>query len=325
MFLGPRRLAAAATLAAALLGLGCSDDLGSQEGDATEDTSRPPLVVRVPVRFTRNDVPDVGYFFSSSWVPFTNVRKDAVDGYAWAAYSTKKTERIATWIAPDKPGAGYATAWFLIEIPYDTTGEIAYSLARVKLESEFIATEIVSTPIRKYSTLRVRRGSDQPCLSITAGGGLDGKLKAIPLPYADEGFTERDWRLGDKDEAGVPIEKVIVGTLRFSATCWPENVEGSTHVSAGVAAGAGPASGFAMIDRGSGQASTDWPIVYFNLVENERGQVTVGELFSTSGTVLRPRETAAFNAAAKKFHDRFVDSAEQYYQDYLAGQGWPSY
>ena len=297
---------------------GCTAELGTQGSNVEEDTSRAPLVVRVPVRFTRNDVPDVGFFFSSSWVPFTDVKREEASGYDWAAYSIRKTEEIAAEIAPDKPGAGYATAWFLIEIPYDTTGELAYPLARVKLEAEFVDTEIASTPLRRYSPLRVRRGSDQPCLSATAGGGLDGKLKAIALPYFDEGFTEHEWKLGDKDASGVPIEKVIIGTIRFSAICWPENVEGETHLAPGVAGGVGAVNGFLMIDQGAGQPNSDWATVYLNLVENERGEVSVGDTFSTSGTILRPRDVTAYNDAAKVFHDQFVADAAKYYRDYLA-------
>jgi hypothetical protein len=298
---------------------GCSADLGSQGSDVEEDTTRAPLVVRVPVRFTRNDVADVGWFFSSSWVPFTDVKRQEANGYSWAAYSPRKTEEIAAQIAPDMPGAGYATTWFLIEVPYDTSGELAYPLARVKLETEFIDTEIATTPLRRYSPMRVRRGSDQPCLSATAGGGLEGKLKAIALPYFDEGFTEREWKLGDKDASDAPIEKVIIGTLRFSAICWPENVEGQTHVAPGVAGGVGAVNGFLMVDQGSGQPNSEFVTVYLNLVENDRGEVSVGDTFSTSGTILRPRDVTAYNDAAEAFHDKFVGDANRYYDAYLAG------
>jgi hypothetical protein len=321
-----RTFAALLALTGSALASGCAGDFDGDASDLVEDTGRKPFVVRVPVRFTRNDLADVGFFFSSSWVPFTNVKKQAVDGYAWAAYSSKKATLIAEQIGPDQSGAGYATAWFLIEIPYAKDGELAYPLARVKLESEFIHTEIVTTALRKYSALRARRGSDQPCLSITVGGALDGKLKAISLPFEDEGFTEREWKLGDVDASGVLIEKVIVGTLRLQPVCWPENVEGDTHVAAGVAAGAGPASGFLMVDNSSGQAAGDFTTLYINLVQNEKGEVSLGELFSTSATILRPGEVAAFDQAARVFHDDFVADADRYYQDYLDGLGsYPPY
>jgi hypothetical protein len=306
--LAPSHLLFSIALLSALGGAACtsasSDEDASSGADAiTEDPNREPQVVHVPVRFTRNDVSDVGYTFSSSWVPFTSVKRDKLDGWSWGYSSPSKAETISKWLAPDVPGAGYATAYFRLEIPYDTTGKLAYGLARVKLEREFISTEMASTMTRKYSPLRIRAGSDQPCLSITMSGRLDGKMKPVPIPFTDEGFTERDWKVGDKDGSGRPIEKVIVATLGFSAYCWPENVEGSTHGSGGAAVPGAPV--FAMVDKTDGQGGGDSAVIHVNLVENDRGKVSVGEAFSSNGGILSERNRRKFDEAVVAFKKQF--------------------
>ncbi|HZU83983.1 MAG TPA: hypothetical protein VE987_13740, partial [Polyangiaceae bacterium] len=63
-----------------------ADPTGTAGDAIREDTSRAPLVIRVPVRFTQNDASDVGTSFSSSWVPFTDVSQDDVDGYSWGYF-----------------------------------------------------------------------------------------------------------------------------------------------------------------------------------------------------------------------------------------------
>jgi len=290
-------------------------DDDSATSDLREDTSRAPQIVRVPVRFTQNDVSDVGYSFSSSWVPFTDVRRDKLDGYTWGFAFPGSVEKIASWARPDMPGAGYATAWYRVEIPYDSAGHLAYGLTRVKLEKEFLSTEVAAAGGRKFSPLRVRAGSDQPCLSVTLAGALDGKLKAVPLPFTDEGFTERDWKIGDKDGDGVPIRQVVVGTLQFSAWCWPENIEGKTGVSGGVGVPGVPA--FVMVDKSSGQGGSERGTVFVNLVENVKGKVSVGDVFSTNGGILGERDRKAFDDAVSAFGRRFADDASQGTRDAL--------
>lgn len=278
------------------------EETSSSEDEIREDTSREPEVVRLPVRFTRNDLADVGHTFSSSWVPFTDVRRDGLDGVAWELGSPTEAQKISSWLVPDQPGAGYATATFLIEIPFDQSGARAYGLARVKLEREIQSVE-ASTLARTYSPLRIRRGGDQPCLSITMTGGLEGKMKAVPVPFTDEGFTERDWKVGDLDGAGHPIQRVIVATLNFAAYCWPENVEGKTHVSGGAAVPGAPV--FAMVDKNPGQGGSDRAVIHANLVENDQGGVSVGEVFSTNGGILGERERQKFDAAVVAVKQRF--------------------
>jgi hypothetical protein len=288
---------------------GGGDGIDSSSNDIVEDTNHAPQVVRVPVRFTQNDPTDVGFAFSSSWVPFTGVKKEKLDGYAWGLSSAGDAEKIAAFIGPDKPGAGYATAWFRVEIPYDTSGNLAVGLARVKLESQFINSEMLSTLTRKYSPMRVRSGSDQPCLSVTMNGALDGKMKSVPLPFTDEGFTERDWKVGDVDADGVPIKNVLVGTFQFMGYCWPENVEGKTGVSGGVGVPGVPA--FVMVDKGSGEGDSAHATISVNLIENEKGKVSVGDVFSTNGGVLGERARKAFDDAATAFATQFAADAKR--------------
>lgn len=301
-----RAIAGAGLLLAFVAPSGCSAVADDGEADSAlrEDTGRAPQTVRVAVRFTRNEVADVGFAFSSSWVPFTDVARDRMDGYSWGLRSPREAEAIAAQIGPDKPGSGYVTATFRLDIPYDRDGQLAYGLTRVRLERDFVRTEIATTVTRAYSSLRIYRGSDQPCLSVTMSGGLEGKLKAIPLPFTDENFTERDWQLGEKDAKGRPIQRVILATLNFAAFCWPENVEGKTHLSAG--AGIPGLPMFAMVDKGSGQGDGSKAVVHVNLVENDQGLVSVGETFSTNGGILGERELAAFNRSVAAFRERFV-------------------
>jgi hypothetical protein len=304
------------TFAALTIVVACSSSSGESEDETNdelrEDVNRAPVVVTVPIRFTHNDLADVGYAFSSSWVPFTDVRREKVDGHAWGP--GKSAQKIQSWLAPDMPGAGYATAKFRVEIPYAADGQLAYGLARVKLESEFLNAEVASSVTRKYSPLRVFRGdSAQPCLSVTMTGGLEGKLKAVPVPFTDENFTERDWKVGDVDVNRRPIQKVIVATLNFGAFCYAENVEGKTHVSGGAAVPGVPA--FAMIDKSAGQGSSERAVVHVNLVENDRGEVSVGESFSTNGGILGERDRRKFDeavtAAAAEFRRGVERAAEE--------------
>jgi len=307
---------ALASLATACASTTEEDDASSTENAIREDIDREPLVVRVPVRFTRNDVADVGAVFSSSWVPFTGVRRDVLDGYDWGMSAPASARKIMDWLAPDQPGAGYGTGFFRVEIPYETEGKLAYGLARVRLETEFMNTEMASSAVRVYSPLRLHRGGDQPCLSITMNGALEGKLKAVPIPFTDENFTERDWNVGDKDASGRPIEKVILATLNFAAFCWPENVEGSTHVSGGAAVPGVPV--FAMVDKNAGQGGSDRAVIHVNLVENDRGQVSVGETFSTNGGILGERDRRKFDEAASAVRQTFqsgIDRANEELQN----------
>ena len=303
--------------AAAAFATGCvaasTDSSDSTEGAIREDAHRAPLVMRVPVRFTQNDVSDVGYAFSSSWLPLTSVKREALDGYTWGYSSASSAEKIAGWAKPDMPGAGYLTAWFSVSVPYDTDGHLAYGLTRVKLESQFLNTEMTSSATRKYSPLRVRAGSDQPCLSVTMQGALDGKFKAVPVPFTDEGFTERDWKVGDTDADGVPIKTVIVGSLQFSAYCWPENVEGKTGVSGGVGVPGVPA--FVMVDKSSGEGGAGSATVYVNLIENEKGKVSLGDAFSTNAGVLGERDRAKFDDAVGAFGQKFTADMNRGEQD----------
>src|SRR5215472_12296782 len=156
-----RCLAPLALVASAGCTLSSGDRTSSTDNAIREDTSRDPIVVRVAVRFTQNDASDVGYTFSSSWVPFTGVSREKADGFSWGLGWPGTAEQMIPWYQPDQPGAGYATAIFRLQIPYDTTGAIAYGLTRVKLESEFINTQIASTVTSRYSPMRVRSGSDQ--------------------------------------------------------------------------------------------------------------------------------------------------------------------
>jgi len=230
-----------------------------------------------------------------------------MDGYLWGFTRPGTAEKLVSWYQPDQPGAGYATAYFHVEIPYDTTGKIAYGLTRVKLEQQFLGTRMAWTVLDQYSPLRVRSGSDQPCLSVTMGGALDGKLKAVPLPFTDEGFTERDWNVGDTDASGVPITQVIVGTFRFAAYCWPENVEGKTSAAGGLAV---PPGAFVMLDKTSGQGESDASTIYVNLVENKRGEVSVGAAFSTNGGILGDRDRKKFDDAVTAFGSKFAADVE---------------
>jgi hypothetical protein len=208
---------------------------------------------------------------------------------------------------PDQPGSGYATAYFKITIPYDTEGRIAYSLARTQLESEFIDSQIAWWQTSKYSPLRVRAGSNQPALSITVGGGLDGKFKDYPVPFVDTGFTERDWQSSDTDRSGKKVRRVIVGSLNFMAAAWPENVEGSTNISAGVAAG----NAFLMVDHDSGQGAQGTSKIHVNLIENVEGEVSLGVTFSTNGGILSDADAQAFDARTKKERERFASEVER--------------
>lgn len=297
----PRSVPLALVSLALLFTGACAAPTGEEEVGETgqairEDTSREPQVVWVPVRFTRNTADDVGHVFSHSWLPFTGVSRTELDGFTWGYFTPSVAKNISTWYQRDQPGAGYATAWFKVAIPYSTEGKIAYELARVKLDAEFIGTQIAWRNSTSYSPLRVRAGSDQPCLSITMTGSLDGKLRAMPLPYTDQDFTERDWKAGDKDGSGRPITKVIVGSLNFGAIAWPENVEGKTNLAGGVAAG----NAFLMVDRSDGQAQSGSAKVHVNLVENDQGKVSLGGIFSTSGGILSEREIAQFDAAVAR-------------------------
>jgi hypothetical protein len=297
------------------VGVGCTqvEQTDAASEGIREDTSRAPQIVHVPVRFTQNDVSDVGYSFSSSWVPLVGVARDHMDGYSWGISYPSTAEDLIPWYVPDRPGAGYATAYFDVEVPYDTTGQLAYGLARVKLDSEFLQTQMATTIAHRYSPLRVRSGSDQPCLSITMSGQLDGKLKAVPLPYTDQGFTERDWNIGDTDGSGVPISKVILGTLRFAPYCWPTNVEGSTQASGGIAA---PPGAFIMVGKDSGQGQSDSAVVFVNLLENTQGKVSVGDVFSTDAAMLGDRDRAAFDQAVTAFATQFASDVQNGVNDY---------
>src|SRR5512140_931658 len=103
-----RLLPLAATIAFASACVAPSaDSSDSTEGAIREDAKRAPLVVRVPVRFTQNDVADVGFAFSSSWLPLTSVKRESLDGYTWGYSSPSSAEKIASWAKPDMPGAGY--------------------------------------------------------------------------------------------------------------------------------------------------------------------------------------------------------------------------
>jgi hypothetical protein len=314
---GARTLLALPFLAV-LTACGASPDAGSAADALREDPSRAPQIVRVPVRFTRNEVSDVGFAFSTSWLPFTGVSRDRIDGTLWGLSSPSTAEALESWFAPDHPGAGYGTAIFRIEIPYDASGQNAYPLARVKLESEFLKTYMGSINTWSYSPLRIRSGSDQPCLSITMAGALDGKLKAVPLPYTDEGFTEHDWKIGDVDAAGVPIKRVIVGTLRFAPYGWPENVEGKTSGSAGVGI---PPGAFVMIDKSPGQGSSDSAAVFINLIENARGVVSLGDTFSTNAGILDARTKRDFDDAVNAFAPQFVKDVHEGILEGLALSG----
>lgn len=313
--LGPLVLLLISSASSAACVAGRGDVADTTDDSIREDTSHAPLIVRVPVRFTQNDPGDVGMSFSSSWVPFTSVAQDKVDGYDWGYTDGSDADRMVTWFKPDQPGAGYATAYFRLEIPYDTTGAVAYGLTRVKLESEYMSTQYASTLVRRYSPLRVRSGSAQPCLSITMSGALDGKFKAVPVPFTDQGFTERDWNLGDTDGQGIPIKKVIVGTLRFAAYCWPEDVQGSTQGSGGIAA---PPGAFIMVSKNDGQGQNEAASVFVNLLENEQGGVSIGDLFSTDATLLGDADRQAYDSAVNAFAPQFAADVQQGEQDALA-------
>src|SRR4051794_20646415 len=156
-------LLACASIAVAAGAGGCSAnadaEAGASEDQLQEDTKRDPQILHVPVRFTRNEVADVGLGFSSSWVPLTGVKHEKLDGYSWGLSYGSKADQISAVLKPDAIGAGYATAWFQVEIPYDTKGKLAYGLIRVKLESELTNTLLATTATRKYSSLRVRAGA----------------------------------------------------------------------------------------------------------------------------------------------------------------------
>ncbi|MCA9584238.1 MAG: hypothetical protein KC657_02665 [Myxococcales bacterium] len=306
---------------AAAGGIGCAapsdeEEVGSSGSAIREDTSREPQTVWVPVRFTRNSVDDVGYVFKHSWLPFTGVAREQLDGFTWGYWTPGIAKNISTWYQPDVAGAGYATAWFKVMIPYSTEGKIAYELTRVKLDSEFLRTDIAWRNSTTYSPLRVRAGSDQPCVSITMSGGLDGKFRSMPLPFTDQDFTERDWKEGDTDASGRPIKRVIVGSLHFGAVAWPENVEGKTNLAGGVAAG----NAFLMVDKSDGQAQSGSAKIHVNLVENDRGQVSVGATFSTNGGVLSEREVRQFDAAVKKHRARW--DAERKRGEDASNEAW---
>ena len=298
-----RRIAAALLLsiAAAACAAPEDDDSASTTGALREDPAKEPQVIRVPIRFTRNDVADVGSAFSVSWLPFTDVHKTTIDGFTWGYFTPDTAKGISKWYAPDLPGAGYVTAWFKVEVPYSTEGNLAYELARVKLESEFIKTDFAWRNTTTYSPLRVRAGSDQPCLSVTMQGSLDGKFRAMSLPYTDQDFTERDWKVDDVDATGKTIKKIVVGTFAFTAAGWPENVEGKTNISGGVAAG----SAFLMVDKSDGQGSSSSARVFVNLVENVDGKVSLGASFSTNAGILNERDTKKFDDAAAAYKAKY--------------------
>lgn len=298
--------AALCTTVALLLGAtGCTaptdEEVASDEARIQEDMNRAPTVVWVPVRFTRNSVEDVGWVFGESWLPFTSPAAEKLDAFSWGYTAGTSARNMSTWYQPDQPGAGYATAWFKVEVPYDTEGKHAYALARVNMAQDFMKTEIAWRATTTFSPLRVRSGSDQPCRSITMAGALEGKFRAMGLPFTDTDFTERDWKAGEKDASGKPIVKVAVGTLNFQAVGWPENVEGKTNISGGVAAG----NAFVMVDKQGGQAQSGFAKIHVNLVENDAGEISVGATFSTNGGVLNAREKAAFDAAAIKFREEW--------------------
>lgn len=295
--------AVVAMLSAVACAASTEEDAEATAEAIQEDPSREPQIVRVAVRFTRNEVSDVGHAFSDSWVPFTDVKREALGGFSWGFSSPGEAEKIVRELAPDRLAAGYGTAIFRVEIPYGRNSGPAYGLARVKLEREFINTELASTLTRHYSALRVRSGSDQPCMSITLAGGLEGKLRAVPVPFSDENFTERDWNVGDVDGSGRPIAKVVVGSFNFGAFCHPENVEGSTHVSGGAAVPGAPV--FAMIDKSTGQGGGNSAAVHVNLVENDQGKVSVGATFSTNAGILNERDRVRFDNAVTAFQRQF--------------------
>ena len=259
------------------------------------------------MRFTRNSPDDAGYWFQHSSLPLVSDSREHLDGKSWGYWSSSTGHDISTWMRPDQPGAGYATAWFDIEIPYDTEGHIAYALARVKLESEFINTQMAWWWSSTYSPLRLRAGSDQPCLSITMQGGVDGKFRKMDLPFTDTGFTERDWKQGDTDDAGKSIKEVIVGSLNFNAIGWPENVEGKTNLSGGASA----YGAFVMVDKSDGHSESETSKVHINLVENVDGEVSLGFSFSTNGGILNDRDKAAFDAAIGPEQGRFDGEVSQ--------------
>lgn len=82
------------------------DDVDATSDAIREDTARAPLTVRVPIRFTRNEVADVGTLFSTSSIPWTDVAHERADGASWRS----DADAMLPWFAADMPGAGYATA-----------------------------------------------------------------------------------------------------------------------------------------------------------------------------------------------------------------------
>ena len=293
--------AGVAAVLTVLSNVGCTqqteDDSSTSAAAITEDAAREAKTVWFPVRFTRNSPEDAGHWFTQSWLPFTGVGSVTAksQGFDWGYWGSHAGSRnIVNRHAKDDVGAGYATGWFELKVPYDTDGKLAYSLTRVKLEREFLKSEICWWHSTSYSPLRVRSGSDQPAISITMQGSLDGKFRELALPFRDEGFTERDWKTGDKDASGKEIKKVIVGTLSFVAAAWPTNVEGETNISGGVAAG----NAFLMVDRSEGQGNTGMGKIHVNLVENVDGQVSVGAWFSSNGGILTDAEAGRYDAAA---------------------------
>ncbi len=270
---------------------------------ATVDTTRPPVVVSVPLHFTKNRLEDVGYFFANSTVPFTPNLRGQFNPADWAAPGNSARE-LAKLYEPGQIGSGYLTAKINIRIPRGTDSKPAYTLAKVGLEEEYIDTKVADFNFYRHSPLRMRTGSDQPCLSVVMTGGIEGKMSVHSIPWFDENFTEHDWTSGSVDPNGRPVKRVIVGTFWLSPIGFAEQADGATRASGGV----GVAGGSVMmnLDRTSGEASSTRATVHVNLLENDRGEVSVGETFSTSGAILSPTEKQQYDERAKAFITNFV-------------------
>ncbi|GAC1352414.1 MAG: hypothetical protein NVSMB1_15030 [Polyangiales bacterium] len=76
-----------------------------------------------------------------------------------------------------------------------------------------------------------------------------------------------------------------------------------------------PPGGFLMIDKQSGQAGSDSGFVSINLLENVKGEVTVGDTFSTNGNILSEHRRLAFDKAVKAFGAKFAADVDRGIQD----------
>lgn len=294
-------------------GLGCvapsAEDTAASEDayGARADTTKPPVTVSVPIRFTKNRLDDVGYFFGNSQLPLTGNVRERPDPMDWAN-QIAAARQLATYYQPDRIGSGYVTADFRFEIPRDVAGGLAYGLAKLRLETEYIDANVADYQFFRHSPLRMRTGTDQPCLAVVMTGALEGKLSVHDVPWYDEGFTEREWTAADRDAKGRPVRRVIVGSIRFAPISFAEKVDGATRASGGV----GAAGGSLMInlDRSSGEASATHALVHVNLLENDRGELSVGTTFSTTGAILTDAQKAQFDARARAHITEFMRQAE---------------